>query len=598
MILFMRIVLLTLFSIDSNCLYAIESRMVVSTQEQFDAVVVRINNGERMRVLLLQGLYKLRQPLTVTSPLTIKGCTATITCSFGPFIPEEADRSTENHYIFKNENPLSMFSLFYDEKGRLLPLSESVVDSVGVNFIEGQIKAPKIYEVGTQLQIPISSNLMRLKNRTFARAFGYLDTGWGLVNFSLDKADEKYFYCTTLNRCLTKNYMMDNISYKRNVRYVLFNVELNKNAIYYDKKWLFVPKSIKEVYVINQTDSNCSIPKITIKSDVTIRGVRFLGITGITVNASKKTVCEIKNCRFENTIGTTLSIKKVGGKGVKKAVVSDCTFWNCALQKDYVVYLASTYEGVPGIEMKRCLFARYPDDKVIYKNPYGIVRINADAVFENNVVLNTCRNHISCGAGNIFVKGNILYNTDKFNRQVDRNLSSDWGIIYCDHLFTETDKAINNNQHRVILEKNFLYGAFAYGGDARGIFIDDGRGDVKCINNVVLNTQIYSIDSRDVSLQDAASVRNRYEGNIVTSNYRLIAGKAVAGTDIPELKGNIVFDSRENRVSNVRIRKKDRRLNINAKSSCDGDKIKISRELYKVLKKSPGWKNMRRWITV
>ena len=79
-------------------------------------------------------------------------------------------------------------------------------------------------------------------------------------------------------------------------------------------------------------------------------------------------------------------------------------------------------------------------------------------------------------------------------------------------LITVTKSALDNKIHHILLENNLIYGAYAYGRDARGIFIDDGRGDVTCNNNVILNTQSFSIDSRNVKRHDASSVRVRYKG--------------------------------------------------------------------------------------
>ena len=85
-----------------------------------------------------------------------------------------------------------------------------------------------------------------------------------------------------------------------------------------------------------------------------------------------------------------------------------------------------------------------------------------------------------------------------------------------------------------------LYGAYSYVHDARGIFIDDVRGDVKCLDNIILNTQRYSIDSRNISTHEASSVRNIYSGNIVTTKYRLEAGSAVEGYNTPVLMKNYI----------------------------------------------------------
>ena len=222
----------------------------ISTQKQFDDAVDRINKGEEMHMRLTQGTYVLHQSLNATAPLTIKGERATITNAIGPFRPVGAIKVTQNHYVYKIVEPLSLFSLFYDDEGNLLYISESVIDSIRVNYTDGFIEAPDHFEAGTQIKIPFSTNLERLKNKTYSNAYGYLDCGWSVVNFKLDCSDEKYFYCTTLNNCLTKNYNYDKDFYKKPIRYVIYNAELTSEGIYFDNNFLYVPKKVKEVYFV------------------------------------------------------------------------------------------------------------------------------------------------------------------------------------------------------------------------------------------------------------------------------------------------------------------------------------------------------------
>lgn len=579
----------------SCSLMAEDALIKVISQEQFDAAVERINSGKETHIVLKKGTYLLRTSINATVPLSIKGKNATITCAT-QLTPKQIVRQTETHNIYKLNQQLSPFALFYDKTGKLLPISESVIDSVRVNYIDGEIEGPQEYKTGEKIKIPISSNLIHLKNKVFSCAYGYFDCGWRTVSFQLERSDNKYFYCTTLSDCPTKNYQYDREVYKKPIRYVVYNAELKENAIFFDSRNLYVPKGISVLYYLNNNDSDHLVPTINVSKDFKLDKVNFIGFGGVFVNSKKDNTCIIKNCTFQNSLGCAVKINKENGENAIKAIVTGCMFKQCSVYDSYIVHLTSTYYGPACVLMRHCVLSRYTDGNVIYKHSYQSVYVNGDVEIRGNVMYNTCRGHLTLNRGNIKISGNILYNTDSFNASPMRNSSNDWGLVYCNHIFDNTNNALSNKQHHILLENNLCYGAYAYGGDARGIFIDDGRGDVTCKNNVILKTQYYSIDSRNVKLHDAASVRNKYEGNIVSSAYRLEAGPAVKDADRPVSSGNVMISSKDNKISNTDILEKDRRLDLDASSSCDGTRIRIKKDLYKMIKKHPSYGNIKKFV--
>ena len=534
----------------------------------------------------------LKKSINAKAPLYIKGKDATITCS-GSYGTGDIVRKTSHHNVYQLKSSLSLFSLFYDQSETILKVSESVLDS-GVNYVEGDIQSSDGYGAGASLKIPISSNLSHLKNKTFPMAYGYFDCGWGTVNFRLDRSDGRFFYCTTLNVCSTNNYQYDRKAYKKPVRFVIYNAELKENAIYFDDDWLYVPRNIDRFHYLCNRDSEHKVPRITTASDLVLDNVRLVGFSGIVVNSDNDRKCEIKDCLFKNCLGFALKITKQNGEGVRKANVTKCTFRDCAVYSDFIVMLSSTYDKRTCITLSDCSLSRYPESRLIYKNVKPTVSVTGDAEIIDNIFFNSCRGHLGLNSGSIVVRGNFLYNSDDFYTSADRNMSSDWGLIYCNHIYKETDKALDNTAHHILLENNLLYGAYAYGGDARGIFIDDGRGDVECRNNVILNTELYSIDSRNAKLHDASSVRNRLAGNMVSSGYRLAGGPAVKGEDVPTSRGNILLGSQPNRISNARILDKDVSVGkVDESCSSRGDKIVVSKDLFELMKKSPAWQSVR-----
>lgn len=588
---FFCILFITLHAIAFGC-----KEIKIYNQMQFDAAVERINKGEEMHLRLASGLFYLKESIQAKAPLSIKGDGTLITCYTDSYGSMDVVKTTATHNIYKVKTSFTVYPLFYAKDGRLLHVSESVIDSVGVNYIEGGIIAPEDYSSGVKVQIPISNNLKHLKNKTFAHAFGYFDSGWTVVNFSLERSDDKYFYCTTLNNCATKNYEYDSKVYKKPVRYVIYNVEVKPGAIYYDQNYLYVPKSLDEVYCLMRSNINRQEPNITTYADITLNGVQFVGFDGIKVYSNESSVCDIRKCHFQNSLGSALSIDKKTGQNLREANVNHCTFENCSQYNDMVVMLNSTYDGGSRINMQDCTITRYKEGIVGYKNPREAIHVNGNIALKDNVVYNSCRDHFFTNKGVIHVNGNVLYNTDEFNSNADRNFSSDWGLIYCNHIFKDTREALNNTTHRILLENNLLYGAYAYGGDARGIFIDDGRGDVQCKNNIILNTQLYSMDSRNVKLTDASSIRNRFDGNVIASKYRLAAGNAISGSDTPVVNGNFLLAEQENVIFGVRTEMEDVRLDSDVKCSLYNGKIHVSNDLFRLLKKKAAWKSVRRYV--
>lgn len=194
------------------------------------------------------------------------------------------------------------------------------------------------------------------------------------------------------------------------------------------------------------------------------------------------------------------------------------------------------------------------------------------------------------------MKENFLYNTDEFTSQTDRNLSSDWGLIYCDHKYNDIREALDNKSNNIVIEGNLFYGAYGYGRDARGIFIDHGRGDVQCNDNIILNSQSYSMDSRYVKRNEASSVRNRYERNIVTTNYRLMAGVCVEGQNKPVTNENILLTTKNSKVLNIFTDEKDQQLMIERSCSFNEGKVFVSEALYRLIKKSRAWRYNRNFV--
>ncbi len=553
----MRLLLCVLTLIASLDLMACGNKTRISNQTQFDEAITRINNGEKMHLVLNRGRYLLKQPLIAKVPVSIEGKNVVVTSTTALYSPQQRIRTHGKHYVYKLKSLLSSFPLFYDQSGSIIPVSESVIDSVRVNYIDGEIIAPNEYGIGVNIKIPIPNNLQHLRNKTFSNAFGYFDCGWCMVSFSLNKADKKYLYCTTLTECYPKNFQYDKKAYKKPIRFVLYNAEIKPDAIFYDTEYLYVPKNVGSIYCLNSIDTDYSAKRIVFNSDVLLSGIEFCGIDGIVIDSKAEYKCDVRSCVFRNTLGCPLSIIRKKGRTVKIANVEKCKFKNCSIYDSYMLALKSDYGDETFIRVADCEIARYPDEVVFYKNPVPSVNVSGNVLLCHNVLYNNCRGHLALNRGKIIAKDNVIYNTDGFYRLWERNSSNDWGLIYCNHIFKHKDDAVSNTLHSILLENNLLYGALAYGGDARGIFIDDGRGDVTCRGNIILNTQAYSIDARNSRFTDASSVRVCYEKNFVTTIYRLQTGPAIEGSNQAVTKSNENWTNNDNETSRIKVLAED-----------------------------------------
>ena len=384
----------------------------VKTQAQFDAAIEKINNGEEIHLVLHKGVYIQKTAIYAKSPLYIKGRNATIHSYYNHFDVNMAEREEDGYRVYRLQSELTPYSLFYDDNGSIVGVSESVDEGNLVNYANEGLPIERNMSAGTIVKIPIPNYLKYLKKRSFSKVYGYFDCGWQTVLFQAEKSDDIYFYCKTLNNCRTGNYSYDWTSYKKPVRFVIYNAEKQQNKIFYDKDYIYIPKSLGSIYHLNCDDYNRIKPNIVVCSDFRVKGVKFIGLNGIEVQSSNTAVCEIDNCFFMDCLGTALKINKNNGPKAKTAVVRNCHFESCSLLSGTMISLYSSFQNRPCINVTGCIFSRYPNGNVNYKNVDGAVYVDGDVTMSNNIVYNTCRDHLYLNRGQIVATGNLFYNSD------------------------------------------------------------------------------------------------------------------------------------------------------------------------------------------
>lgn len=571
------------------------SAQTIYSQDRFDEVIERARNEESVNIRLLPGSYHLNGNLKTNSSISIIGFNATISAYTDSYTYSDGYYETPSHYVCRLKTDLNEFSLMVDQNGKLAEISESVEDSILVNKVDSII-APEEMKKGAEILLPITDNLTHLKNKTFQKVFGYFDCGWSRICFKLKKTDGKFLYCETLNSTNVSRYDYEKSAYKNAIRFVIYNAEVKPDAIYFDNDFIYIPKSIKKLNV-----KNCNVfaearPEIDINGDVTISGVTFEGFNGIRIKSGVQNSCNIMDCEFKHTLGNVLTISKKSENDFTPAYVTRCKFEKCSLLSGFMLSLSSLYTGKKSIFVDNCEFVRYPDAKVRYKNTSAMVMVNADAYISDCRLWNTCRSHLFFTRGNSVSKDNIIYNTNDFNTPRDRNLSNDWGLIYVNHIFKDNDKAIANNNHKVLIEDCLIYGSMANAKDSRGVMIDDGRGDVVCRNNLIIDCQSYTLDSRETKkFIGTSSIRNVFENNILGGRYRLAGGVDVPEKDLPISKGNILLGDYKNVFNDKsKIESSNKIIPVDYKVK-DG-MVYVSSSEYDSLMKNPSFDKVKRYI--
>ena len=566
----------------------------VSTQAQFDTCIKKVQAGQPISINLGSGTYILKTAITAQSPLVIRGVNAVIKAQNDCYVASDAVRSTDSHNVCKIKHPIKPFSLFIDGNDKIVPVSETVSAGNKVNFcskIEGDYDG----KPGTKVKIPLADNISFLRNKSLKNAYGYFDCAWTEVDFSVSKTDTQYLYCTTLTESNTGNFNYEKSVYRNNIRYVIYNAEAKRGRIYYDTNYIYIPKGVTKVYVLQNESFGEDTPTITALSDLVLEGITFKNFNGIKTNSSFQCESNIRNCRFYNTLSYAINVKKTNAHESKPCIINKCRFEHCSLLVNNVINISALNSNHAVVNVKGCEIKRYDDTLLMYKNCTGALMISADAVIEDCKIYNTPRCHLYINGGKVTARNNVFYNTSKYNSYKERNLSSDLGLIYVNHFTRNKQEALSNTTNVVLLENNLLYGSYAYGKDARGIFIDNGRGDVTCRYNIILDTQSFSIDARNAKkFTEVSSVRNRYEGNLLENRYRLECGSSVPQNLKPVSDGNIMTSKVESEKEGIKTFRRDDY--VISKVEVNQEHVKVSRTLLRKLKSNGIYSNVKKRI--
>lgn len=518
----------------------LNEHLVIKNQSDFDTWVNKGDSREDYVIIDSVTPLYVRNRIIFNKNTTIIGKNAELQGDIINYNLSSAKETNDKEYIstIKKEIPYFSAIVFKDKLQSFVESCDSTIKANITNYDVVRIDA-------TKFKLRIANNLSHLKNKTFNNAYGHLDSWYYVQPFSVESSDNDYFYCTLLETSYdviekwNQAVNGEKSVYNSYVSYVLYNVE--NSDIRYDETNIIIPLDKNNIDII--LNNKLSIFKAQ-NSTLTIKNVTIK-------NCSRFVACNtgalnIENCKFENIINTAIELYNCSNN----SYINKCVFEHCAITP--LSYLILENAGTGTLYFTNNYVNRYKDDICIYKSANtNVVCWNMNLVNNNNKYVNSCRDHVYINRANTDVGYNVIYNTNEFNNWYYRNLSRDFGGIYVNHFAYDTDVIINNTTKANIHHNKILQ--IIGKGDARGIFIDDGRGDVTCEYNIV-DGQMLSIDARKVTTTEAYSCRVVYNNNILLSPYRLQYNESVLTDDnIPKATKNICSFDKAKIISNLKV---------------------------------------------
>ena len=167
----------------------------ISTQSEFDALMKKASLRKEVDAYLKEGIYTIEGSKPIYTKFKLHGDGAVLTQKNKILTKKDAIRETSTHYVCPIKN-LGIFSLFVDSEGKIIPISEDVDSESKVNYITEDVIPIESKDSSdiSKIKLRIPDNLNHLRNQSFSRAFGYIDSWWSAPTFAVTHSDTKYFY--------------------------------------------------------------------------------------------------------------------------------------------------------------------------------------------------------------------------------------------------------------------------------------------------------------------------------------------------------------------------------------------------------------------
>ena len=552
----------------------------ISTQSEFDALMKKASLRKEVDAYLTEGIYTIDGSKPIYTKFKLNGDGAVLTQKNKILTKKDAIRETSTHYVCPIKN-LGIFSLFVDSDGRIIPISEDVDSESKVNYITEDVIPIESKESSdiSKIKLKIPDNLNNLRNQSFSRAFGYIDSWWTAPSFAITHSDAKYFYCELLQPRTKAQFNAyingEKSAYKENIAFVLYNTSPQTDKIYYTDEYVFIPKHYNQVEIIDYNqDQPLFIPQE--EAELRLENIDIINSNYVVFpHKNLKGGITFENCKFRNILQKV--INTAYNSDIETISIDRCEFFDCA----FIEFIPLIRVFAPNCygKITNSIFNQYSGGFCFYKNVMQYLYLSSCKEFyiADNIFINNPRGALFLLNGKFDISNNEFYNDSTFNSFPYRNFSRDAGAIYCNKLYGNYIKT-TETPDKISLKYNKIHDFYGKS-ELRGIFIDDGRGDVTCYGNLIFNGQSYSIDSRVNNNDPYSSIRNNYQYNIVDRPYRLMYGDSVPKSDRPILNSNILLFNEDNKVTTQSSN--DIRA---SKYKIDGTNVRIDN---KVLKKLP-----------
>lgn len=391
-----------------------------------------------------------------------------------------------------------------------------------------------------------------------------------------------FFVCNNLSKDKWNRYSInyDYTLHKDLPRYRLFN---ESGAVTVKSKRIWIDSEFKSVYSCEK----CAFLRVwnsRFKS-FSIEGFSFVGncYTGsinclLDFNGSDADAFVVKNCSFKAIKSQLMKIVNTGNVSFVGNTVEGCYGFGI-----------SSSNGSPNTVVTNNVFH---DNGKDLQQDFSVSCGGADYYIANNTFYNFPYSAIRVGLHyqqehkqkcNGIIERNELYYTKVFYENYWKHTLMDGGAIY---VGTVNDGAIIRN--------NYIHDYIGMEGN-RGIFCDDGAGNVEITGNVVVGTyNYYAIDSRRVVTMDKNySDANRnvvIRNNVVEGKY-LIEGR----NNSCRVEANCVVNPVDScKISGVRVVKND--FNLGAIKYKWNGRLQLTRKQRRIIKKNTPYQELKEWL--
>lgn len=365
-------------------------------------------------------------------------------------------------------------------------------------------------------------------------------------------------------------------------RYRLFNeikgeFYVKEGKVYLDKRYMSVHSCDK-----------CSFLRVWNSSfkRFSIEGFYFVGNC---YNSSLNALIDFRESKAE-----AFEITKCSFKGIKSQLIIITNTDNVSFDNNNVEYCynygIASYNGSANTNITNNCFH---DNGIDLQQDYSVCCMGEDYYIANNIFCNFPYSAIRVGLHyqqehdqkcNGIIENNEIFYSKDYYKDYKKHTLMDGGAIY---VGTVNDGAV--------IRSNFIHDYIGMEGN-RGIFCDDGAGNVEISGNVVTGiANYYAIDSRRVKSMDKHySDANRnviIKNNVIEGKYLLEGrdGSCMLGTNV------LINPNDSCTIANVSVEGNDVIID-NVKRRRINSKLRFSGKQKRIIKKSLAGEDVKKWF--